>query len=70
MYVMTRLRPDGTNQTIEYNKRREAGQFVAYCLFNNGYVKSKKEATRLAMECEQTGRIEHAGLWWTITKQK
>lgn len=66
-YKVTRLRPNGEIVSTEEDSLRKAGQRVFYQMYDNDYA-TKKEATRLAMECEKTGRVEVGSLWWTIER--
>jgi len=68
IYRLTRNRPNGEVQSFDYDRSRDAGNAVFHSLLDNGYVRERKEATRLAYQAETTGEVVVDGHWYRIER--
>jgi hypothetical protein len=59
--------PTGKQRTTDVRKLRDAGQVVAFTLADNTGM-SRRDATKLGMQFEQTGTLESNGYTFRIER--
>ena len=69
-YIVYTNRPNGIVTKTYADSLRKAGQVIARSLHDNGYVKTRDEATEIAQSGERERYVQVGVKWFRILKQR